>query len=111
MSEFADSPLEPDEPVVVDGELVAEGRPLPAEWEPGSGALAQPAPASLPATLAAATGGFVLGVVAFMLMKLVRRPAAARSISRRRRKMIAKRRGAEVVDTRSFLVDVHLLKR
>ena len=28
--------------------------------------------------LAAATGGFVLGVAAFMLMKLLRRPSAAR---------------------------------
>jgi hypothetical protein len=46
-----------------------------------------------------------------MVMKLLRRPAAARSLSRRRRKLIAGRRGAEVVDTRSFLVDVHFLKR
>jgi hypothetical protein len=111
MSEFADSPLHPEEPIEVDGELVAEARPLPAAWDAQPGELAEPTPASLPAALAAATGGFVLGVVAFMLLKFLRQPAAARSMSRRRRKMIAKRRGAEVVDTRSFLVDVHLLKR
>ena len=111
MSEFADSPQGPDEPIVVDGELVHEARPLPAPRDPQSGELDRPAPASLPATVAAATGGFVLGVVAFMVMKLLRRPAAARSLSRRRRKLMAGRRGAEVVDTRSFLVDVHFLKR
>lgn len=111
MSEFADSLPEPVEPIEVDGELVAEPRPLPVPRDPGLGALDRPPPPSLPATVAAATGGFVLGVAAFMLMKLLRRPLAARSLTRRRRRLIAKRRGAEVAETRSFLVDVHMLKR
>ena len=107
MSEFADSSPEPTE---VDGELV-EVRHLPLPRDPRSDALEHPAPVSLPATLAAATGGFVLGVAAFMLLRILRRPLAARSVARRRRKLIAKRRGVEVADTRSFLIDVHLLKR
>ncbi len=111
MSELHDSAPEPDEPPVVDGELVHEARPLPAAGGAGPAELGQLPPPGLPATVAAATGGFVLGVAAFMLMKLLRRPAAARSLTRRRRKLIAGRRGSDVVDTRSFLVDVHLLKR
>ncbi|MGI8945098.1 MAG: hypothetical protein ACR2GL_02515 [Thermoleophilaceae bacterium] len=95
----------------VDGELVAEVRHLPAPVDAPRGELDRPEPATLPATLAAATGGFVLGVIAFVLMKLLRRPAPARSIVRRRRRLIAGRRGPDVADTRSFLVDVHLLKR
>jgi len=111
VSELADSPFDSDEPTEVDGELVAEVRHLPVPRDPRSGELGRPVPASLPATLAAATGGFVLGVAAFMLLRILRRPLAARSITRGRRKLIAKRRGVEVAETRSFLVDVHTLKR
>jgi hypothetical protein len=67
--------------------------------------------ATLPATVAAAGGGFVLGVATFMLMRVLRRPDAARSVARRRKKLLAKRRGEDIVASRSFLVDVHLLKR
>ena len=95
----------------MDAELVHEARPLPATVDVRSAQLGNVPPAGLPATVAAATGGFVLGVAAFMLMKLLRRPAAARSLTRRRRKLLAGRRGTDVVDTRSFLVDVHVLKR
>ncbi len=110
MSEFHDSAAEPVEPTEVDGELVPEARPLPSRAG-ASTELGQLPPPGLPATVAAATGGFVLGVIAFMLMKLLRRPAAARSLTRRRRRLIAGRRGSDVIDTRSFLIDVHVLKR
>ena len=110
MSEFHDSAAEPVEPTEVDGELVSEARPLPAPAG-ASSEMGQLPPPGLPATMAAATGGFVLGVAAFMLMKLLRRPAAARSLTRRRRRLIARRRGVDVAETRSFLIDVHLLKR
>ena len=58
--------------------------------------------------MAAATGGFLLGVATFVL---VRDPAppARRACAWRR----ARTRGGKKVDvaaTRSFLVDVHLLK-
>ena len=106
MAEPADS--SPD-PIEVDGELVAEVRrlPLPAE---DSLALERPRPATVPAAVAAATGGFVLGVATFFLLRVLRRPAAARSLARRRRKMVGGR-SPEIASTRSFLVDVHLLKR
>jgi hypothetical protein len=73
--------------------------------------LDRPRPVSVPATVVAATGGFVLGVAAFVLMRVLRRPSAARALARRRGRLAAKRRGVDVQATRSFLVDVHLLKR
>jgi len=99
------------EPVEIDGELVADVRPLPVPLDAGTGELDHGPQATLPATVAAATGGFMLGVAAFMLLRLFRRPAAARRVTRKRRKVIAGRRGMDVAETRSFLVDVHLLKR
>ncbi len=105
MAEPADST--PD-PIEVDGELVAEVRRLPLPEE--SLALEPPRPASVPAAVAAAAGGFVLGVATFLLLRVLRRPAAARSLARRRRKL-GGRHGPEIVSSRSFLVDVHQLKR
>ena len=98
------------EPIEVDGELVGEVRrlPLPAE---GSLALEPVRPATVPAAVAAAAGGFVLGVATFLLLRVLRRPVAARSLARRRRRMVGGRRGSEIASTRSFLIDVHLLKR
>jgi hypothetical protein len=65
-------------------------------------------PPSLPATVAAATGGFLLGVAAFVVVRVLRRPR------RLRRSRVARnaRRGEriDVAATRSFLVDVHLLR-
>src|SRR5215207_9007221 len=104
LADFADSS---SDQIEVDGELVAEVRPLPYAGE-GSAALDQRRPGTVPAAVAAATGGFLLGVAAFFLMRVFRRPAAARSLARRRRKVIG-RGGPEVASTRSFLVAVHLL--
>jgi hypothetical protein len=64
-------------------------------------------PPSLPAAVAAATGGFLLGVATFMLVRVLRRPRPRRaSVGRKAR------RGEriDIAATRSFLVDVHLLK-
>lgn len=115
MSELGDSHADDaaidGELVPVEDEQVVEARVLPAVAE------AQPTTAiatrkvSLPATVAAAGGGMVLGIAAFMLLRVLRRPTAARSVSRRRKRMLAKRQGVEVAASRSFLVDVHLLKR
>jgi len=98
-------------PEPVEGELVAEVRHLPVPVENRSTELDSPRPISVPATVVAATGGFVLGVAAFVLLRVLRRPAAARSLARRRGSLAARRRGVDVQATRSFLVDVHLLKR
>jgi hypothetical protein len=73
--------------------VLAEARPI------------EPRPAvSLPAAVAAATGGFLIGVATFLLVRVLRRP-----------KPVALRLGGgrkkrEVAASRSFLVDIHLLK-
>jgi hypothetical protein len=106
---FADEPPVGSE-LVPAGERVAEARPLPGPRRGGAHPVAT-GRASVPATVAAAGGGLVLGIAAFMLLRVLRRPGAARSVSRRRGRLLARRRGVEVAATRSFLVDVHLLKR
>ena len=61
--------------------------------------------AALPAPVLAATGGFLAGVATFILFRL-RHP-------RGRKVRIGGRRGKkiEIAESRSFLVDIHLLKR
>ena len=63
-------------------------------------------PVPLPVTVAAAAGGAIVGVATWVLFRLLRRP---------RRKAVLKigkgRKGLEVQGSRSFLVDVHMLKR
>jgi hypothetical protein len=84
-------------------ELQAEDlRPLPvlAEAHP----IERAQPASLPAVVAAATGGFLIGVATFVLVRILRRPRPARlRVGRRAQKV-------DVAGTRSFLVDIHLLR-
>jgi hypothetical protein len=66
---------------------------------------AQSAP--LPAPLVAATGGFLAGVATFVLLRVLRRP-------RRGALKLPGRKGGnriEIAGSRSFLVDVHVLKR
>jgi hypothetical protein len=99
-----------EEPEAVEGELVAEVRrlPVPAEATPTG---LQRGASAVPATVVAATGGFLLGVAAFVALRILRRPATARSLVRRRGKVINRGRAVDVQGTKSFLVDVHLLKR
>jgi len=80
---------------------VSEVRPV--EPEPAPQALVARI-AALPAPVLAATGGFLVGVASFVLFRL--RPS-------RRRLRIGGRRGKkiEIAESRSFLVDIHLLKR
>ena len=85
---------------------LAEVRPLPVLAE--TRVLDKPAPPPLPVVVAVGTIGFMAGVLAWTLVRVLRRPSgssAVRALGRRRR------RGIEVAGTRSFLVDVHLLKR
>ena len=61
---------------------------------------------TLPAPVLAATGGFLVGVATFVLFRL-RHP-------RGRKVRVGGRRGGkkiEIAESRSFLVDIHLLKR
>jgi hypothetical protein len=58
---------------------------------------------SLPAAIAAATGGFLVGIATFVMVRLLRRP---RPVAVR----LGKRKKANIAGSRSFLVDIHLLK-
>jgi hypothetical protein len=66
---------------------------------------AQSAPLAAP--LVAATGGFLAGMAAFVLFRVMRRPrrGALGLPGRKRGNRI------EIAGSRSFLVDVHVLKR
>ena len=60
--------------------------------------------AALPAPALAAAGGFVAGVATFVLFRVR---------GSRRKLRLGRRRGRklEIAESRSFLVDIHLLKR
>ena len=111
MPEPEDNAPEPIEGELLpaDGEHLAEVRPLPLPAQHHGAEIERPFTIAVPATVVAASGGFVLGVAAFVLTRILRRPAG-HSLSRRRRRYAA-RRGVDIENTRSFLVDVHLLKR
>jgi hypothetical protein len=66
----------------------------------------------LPAPALAATGGFLAGIATLVLVRILRRSAhrgARRGIGIRRSKR--GERSLEIAGSRSFLVDVHMLKR
>jgi hypothetical protein len=87
-------------PEVVD----EDGRPLPVPSDRRE--LAERPDAVLMAPVAAATGGIVAGLATMMIVRGLRhRPKRVRVGGRRRGKAL------EVTATRSFLVDVHMLKR
>jgi hypothetical protein len=99
--------MEQTEPEVVDGELAPpEGGPALPVPLPRAGALA-----SRPAAAGVLTG-FLAGVAALALVRRVSAgPAPGRGLGRGRGRRRRRRRGrhGEVVATRSFLVDVHVL--
>jgi hypothetical protein len=104
MTDPAQEPIQNDE-----GEVrhlpvpssVPEARPIE---RPPSGGLQQLL-SSLPAPAVAAAGGFVMGVVTWVAVRVLR-GGGRRSLRLPGRG----RRGVEVASSRSFLVDVHLLK-
>jgi hypothetical protein len=72
----------------------------------------EPAPQpALPAPVVAAAGGAVVGALAFMVLRVLRRPARRRATVRVGRRRFGRQRGLEITGSRSFLVDVHMLKR
>ena len=97
---------EPDALPDPEHEAEAEVRPLPVLAEPRP--IERARPVALPAAMAAATGGFLLGVACFVLVRVLRRPRAAQSL--RLGGSRGRGRKTQVAASRSFLVDVHLLK-
>jgi hypothetical protein len=86
----------------------AEVRHLPVAVETVEARpIERPALAALPAPVVAATGGFLAGVATFVLVRMLRRPR------RSALKLGGRKRGnrLEIAGSRSFLVDVHVLKR
>jgi hypothetical protein len=82
---------------------VSENLPVLAEPRP----IERRVEVSLPAAVAAATGGFLIGVATFLLVRVLRRPSPAAlrlGGGRGRGKKV------DVAASRSFLVDIHLLK-
>src|SRR4051812_38443668 len=82
--------------------LASEARPLERRL----------ADSPLPAPAMAATGGFLAGIATLLLVRVLRRSVAARprrAVGIRRRKRGD--RSLEIAGSRSFLVDVHILKR
>jgi hypothetical protein len=72
--------------------VLAEARPIERRPE-----------VSLPAVVAAATGGLLLGIATFLMVRVLRRP---KPVALR----LGRRKKADVAASRSFLVDIHLLK-
>ena len=72
--------------------------------DPGPQSLVQRI-AALPAPAVAAAGGFLVGVATFVLYRL-RHPR-----SRKVRVGAGRGKKIEIAESRSFLVDIHLLKR
>jgi hypothetical protein len=79
---------------------VVEARPV----EPSTAQQLQRFVSQLPAPAVAAAGGFLMGVATWVSVRFLR--GRRRPLVRGRRG----RRGVEVAASRSFLVDVHLLK-
>ena len=77
--------------------MLAEPRPIERRVE-----------VSLPAAVAAATGGFLVGVMTFLLVRVLRRPRRGASLRLGGGRGRGKK--AEVAASRSFLVDIHLLR-
>jgi aminoglycoside phosphotransferase (APT) family kinase protein len=97
LNEPADSPVPQVEEQDRQLPVLAEARPIERK-----------APVPLPVAVAAAAGGFVLGVATWVLVRVLRQPRprrmrVGRGFGRRGQKV-------DVQATRSFLVDIHLLR-
>jgi hypothetical protein len=90
-----------DQGALPEPEHQADVRPLPVLAEPRP--VERRVEVSLPEAVAAATGGFLLGIATFVLVRVLRRP---KPVALR----LGRRKKAEIAASRSFLVDIHLLK-
>ena len=63
-----------------------------------------------PAAIVAAAGGFLAGVAAFVIVRILRRKPSS-ALAGRRGAFGRRKQGPEIAASKSFLVDIHLLKR
>jgi hypothetical protein len=96
-----------EEPAL-DGEVVAEdgARPLP---EPARPAEIEPLRDEMKTAALAAAGGIVAGVATVAMAKAARGAGTRRAVSKAMRRQ--RQRPANVIASRSFLIDVHVLGR
>jgi hypothetical protein len=94
-----------------DPQLEADGRDLPVVQGEVRAVERTGGESGLPAPAVAATGGFLAGIATLVLVRILRRSAARprRGVGIRRSKRGD--RALEIAGSRSFLVDVHILKR
>jgi hypothetical protein len=89
-------------PVPAGGPVIEGDPPRPlATWSP----------AALPATVVAASGGFLAGVAAYVMTRVMRRRRAQRALGRALSPRGGRKGGLDIAGSRSFLVDIHLLRR
>lgn len=89
---------------------VPAGSAHPARGEvldPSVGRLERLSAGPLGGPALAAAGGFVAGFVALLTARILRGPGGRRLMARRRRRSLQR----QIESSRSFLVDVHTLKR
>lgn len=112
MPEHADRGARETDPTAAEGAPaeveVGEVRHLPIVAPVPPARALDRAAAQIPAPVVAATGGFLAGVATFVAMRLLGRRRSTRTLLRGRPKAP---RELEVLGSRSFLVDVHLIKR
>ena len=100
------------------GEGASEERHLPApasETQPARGEVLDPSASALDRLRAgplagpalAAAGGFLIGFATFLTARLLRGGGGKRLLARRRRRSLER----QIESSRSFLVDVHVLRR
>lgn len=95
-----------DEPPATNGSVGSSATPVLAGTQ--ARPLERARVASVPAPVIAATGGALVAAVGYVLLRILRRPARGRGAVRLGR---GRARALEVTASRSFLVDVHLLRR
>jgi hypothetical protein len=75
--------------------------------DPPQSALERIASGPLAGPAVAAAGGFLVGLVTFLAGRVLRGPGGRRLVARRRRRALER----QIESSRSFLVDVHVLRR
>jgi hypothetical protein len=104
--EEADSATNGSEPGVSLEAPVQTGEVRPVE--PMGAVLDRPLRIQLAVPVVAAAGGFLAGVATWVMVRVLRR---RRDPARSRGGLLGRRQRRDVVASRSFLVDVHLLRR